>query len=300
MRLLHEIMFFGSFVILFIAIATLLIYLIRYGGKKDFKDKYDFASRHEIKYHQTMHILIAIAIGMHLNSLKPELIHKDGLIHEDGLILFFIRLAITIVAATIYGYIASLILRFYYPTRLSQKLKRLRYTPRINPKTGNKMQLLSEDEEDVYLDEGQRAEEDAFSIDYDVWIDQATGDTTVEKYEGHLIALKCDRCNFMTLKIEREELVKEPTEFEEGELVQHYKCSYCNRIKRQSKTVAKSGSSVKIPDNPQFVNPLLDHSVEVVKIEIHGTNGKVKDYEFRNTREASEFLDEFDFNKVED
>ena len=156
MRLLHEIMFFGSFVILFIAIATLLIYLIRYGGKKDFKD------------------------------LKAGTILSD----EDGLILFFIRLAITIVAATIYGYIASLILRFYYPTRLSQKLKRLRYTPRINPKTGNKMQLLSEDEEDVYLDEGQRAEEDAFSIDYDVWIDQATGDTTVEKYEGHLTALK--------------------------------------------------------------------------------------------------------------
>ena len=82
------------------------------------------------------------------------------------------------------------------------------------------------------LDEGQRAEEDAFSVDYDVWIDSETGDTHIEKYAGYLTALKCDRCGFHTLKIEKEELVREPTEYEEGELVQHYKCSYCNRIKR--------------------------------------------------------------------
>ncbi|MDA0195922.1 MAG: hypothetical protein O2887_13140 [Bacteroidetes bacterium] len=300
MHLFHEMMFFGSFVILLFAILTLVLYKIKYWGQKELRDKYNFASKYEIKYHQTMHILIAVAIGMHLNSLKPELIHDGGIVHEDGFILFFIRLAITIIAGTIYGYIASLILKFYYPTRLSRKLKRLRYTPRINPKTGNKMQLLSEDEEDVYLDEGQRAEEDAFSIDYDVWIDQATGDTTVEKYSGHLTALKCDRCNFMTLKMEREELIKESTEFEEGELIQHYKCTYCNRIKRQSKTIAKIGTSVKVPDRPQFVNPLSDHSVEAVKIEIHGSNGKVKDYQFQNTHEASKLLEEFDFNKVDD
>ena len=32
--------------------------------------------------------------------------------------------------------------------------------------------LLSEDEEDAYLDEGMQAEENVFSVDYDVWIDE--------------------------------------------------------------------------------------------------------------------------------
>ena len=41
------------------------------------------------------------------------------------------------------------------------------------------MRLLSEDEEDVYLDEGMQAEENIFSVDYDVWIDEVTGDINV-------------------------------------------------------------------------------------------------------------------------
>ena len=39
------------------------------------------------------------------------------------------------------------------------------------------MKLLSEEEEDAYLDEGQQAEENVFSVDYDVWIDEETGYT---------------------------------------------------------------------------------------------------------------------------
>ena len=51
------------------------------------------------------------------------------------------------------------------------------------------MKLLSE-EEDVYLDEGMQAEENAYSVDYDVWIDEKTGFTKIEKYNGRLHALK--------------------------------------------------------------------------------------------------------------
>ena len=39
------------------------------------------------------------------------------------------------------------------------------------------MKFVKEEEEDAYLDEGQQAEENVFSVDYDVWIDQETGYT---------------------------------------------------------------------------------------------------------------------------
>ena len=96
------------------------------------------------------------------------------------------------------------------------------------------MKLLSEEEEDVYLDEGMQAEENVFSVDYDVWIDQETGYTQIEKYAGHLHALQCPECNYQTFKIVKEEIVKQPTETEEGEIMKHYQCGYCGYKARKS------------------------------------------------------------------
>ena len=56
--------------------------------------------------------------------------------------------------------------------------------------------LLSEDEEDVHLKEGMQAEENVFSIDYDVWIDEKSAEIKIEQYQGHLIALQCGNCGF--------------------------------------------------------------------------------------------------------
>lgn len=291
----HSTMWYGAIVFFAIAILVLIIYYIRYAGNNELKDKYDFASLNEIKSHRTMHILIAIAIGMFLNTLRPDLIDK-------GFILFFVRLSITIVAATIYGYVASLVMKFYYPTKLSKKLNRLRYTPRIHEASGNQMKLLSEEEEDAYLDEGQQAEEDAFSVDYDVWIEAESGDTKIEKYMGYLTALECDRCGFHTLRVEKEEIEKVATDEEDGELVTHYKCSYCNRIKRQSKIIGrKGGGSDTGTDEPEFVEQIATASaVTHIHVEIHGSNGEVLNYEFQTTHQAETFLREFDFSKVEE
>ena len=46
-------------------------------------------------------------------------------------------------------------LKFYFPFFIEKRLKKLRYSPRISA-DGNIMKLLSEEEEDVYLDEGMR------------------------------------------------------------------------------------------------------------------------------------------------
>ena len=101
------------------------------------------------------------------------------------------------------------------------------------------MKLLSEEEEDVYLDEGMQAEENVFSIDYDVWIDEETGYTKIEKYSGHLVAMQCPECSYQTLKVVKEEIIESPTETEEGELMKFFKCDYCGYKERRAFRVAK-------------------------------------------------------------
>ena len=46
------------------------------------------------------------------------------------------------------------------------------------------------------------------------------------------------------MRLSKEEIVKEATDHEDGELLKEFKCSYCNRIKR--KTVIPDGAV--IPD----------------------------------------------------
>ena len=132
--------------------------------------------------------------------------------------------------------IVQTLLKFYYPFLIEKRLKVLRYKPRISPKTGKPMKLLSEEEEDAYLDEGMQAEENVFSVDYDVWKDEETGYIKIERYSGHLHALQCPECNYQTFKVVREEVMKQPTPTEEGELMKHYQCDYCGHKAR--KTVA--------------------------------------------------------------
>ena len=195
---------------------------------------------------------------------------------------------------------AYLVLQFYYPGQLEKKLKRLRYTPRTNPENGNKMKLLSEEEEDAYLDEGMQAEENVFSVDYDVWIDELTGQTIIEKYKGHLSALECDRCGFQTLRLTKEEIIVAPTETTDGEILKEYNCSYCGRIKRKNVVLTKTmkdGSEAAILVSESSSE---GSNVSVVKIEIHSVNGEVKEYDFQNLNQAQNFLNEFDFEKLEE
>ena len=142
------------------------------------------------------------------------------------------------------GMIVALIiqnlLKFYYPFFIEKRLKVLRYKPRISPKTGKAMKLLSEEEEDSYLDEGMQAEENVFSIVYDVWKDEETGYVKIERYAGHLHALRCPECNYQTFKIVREEILKAPTTVEDGELLKHFQCGYCGYKAKKTVTLRMS------------------------------------------------------------
>ncbi|EMR03410.1 hypothetical protein [Cesiribacter andamanensis] len=226
-----------------LGVAILLAYAIRLAAQREKKEKYDFINRLEIDTLWYVALAFIAAGALYANTFYVE----------AEPLWVFVRLFVTVMMGIIIGVIAQNILRFYYPFFVEKRLKKLRYSARINPSNGNRMTLLSEDEEDVHLEPGMQAEEDLHSVDYDVWIDPATGYTRIEKYNGHLHALQCPECNYQTFKVKREELIVAPTATQEGELVKHYSCAYCDHKSRKSFKVARleSDPAASLLNTPQ-------------------------------------------------
>jgi hypothetical protein len=282
----HQGAFYAFFASLGVAILLFIVYRIRYASSGGMKEKYELASEFEIQNYLRLNYAIAVGIFFIANTARPDIVVLTP-------VWFFIRMFIGACLATLYGYITFLLFKYYYPGQLEKKLKDLRYSPRISSRTGNAMKLLSEDEEDAYLDEGMQAEENAFSVDYDVWIDEETGETQIEKYKGHLAAFECDRCGFQTLKLQKEEVIREATDYEDGELLKEFKCGYCERIKRKSVSLSKNMEKSAVAMASSGL-----HQLELIKIEMHTTDGQHRLFEFQNKEQAKHFLDEFDLKKL--
>jgi hypothetical protein len=218
-----------SFILLLIGLTVGAAYFIKKILLTGYKDKYNFISRNEKKLIWYISIFWLLALLLYPRRIVSEAVNHNHLI--DFTIALIICLSLTF---TIYY-----ILKHYYPDFLNKRLNRLRYKPRISPKTGKPMKLLSEEEEDVYLDEGMIAEENVFSVDYDVWIDEETGYSQIEKYSGKYAIMKCPKCGYQTLKIEKEELLIAPSNVSSGELLKRYRCSYCNHTEKEIFHVAK-------------------------------------------------------------
>ena len=286
----HNAMIIGAIVFMALSIIIYLIYKLRVASKSDPKDRYDFVNSNEIRWLKWVFYSVGVSVAMAINLYGMGEVNKLG-------VWFFVRIFFGIAGATLVGYIASLVLDFYYPTILNYKLRKLRYSPRTNPKTGNKMRLLSEDEEDVHLDEGMQAEENIFSIDYDVWIDEQTKDIKIEKYQGHLIALQCNNCGFFTMKVFMEEIVERSEDGTPKELLKHYKCSYCKNLRATQFTVSRKGA-----EDYKLLKPKHKRNtknMDLVKIDVHSTLGHKKSFEFNSVEEAQKFLGEFDFDKID-
>jgi DNA-directed RNA polymerase subunit RPC12/RpoP len=217
-----------------LGILVVLGYIVRLSTVPDNKDKYDFINRNEVKVLWYASLILILGACAYFNSNIVEL----------TTIMTFVRIFLTAMMGTIAAMIVLNLLKFYYPFFIEKRLKVLRYKPRISPKTGKPMKLLSEEEEDAHLDEGMQAEENVFSVDYDVWKDEETGFIKIEKYAGHLHAIQCPECNYQTFKVNREEILKAPTDTEEGELLKHYQCSYCGYKARKT-----------VPLKPQVKTP---------------------------------------------
>jgi hypothetical protein len=130
-----------------IAVLRVLFHLIKLVSLKDFKARYDFINEKEIGTLWTATIMLLIGASLLANSFLGEV----------GLFWFIIRWFTTLCIAFILGVVANNMFKFYYPFYIEKRLRQLRYKPRVSPKSGKPMKLLSEDEEDVYLDEGMQA-----------------------------------------------------------------------------------------------------------------------------------------------
>lgn len=213
-----------------LALLIVLWHLVKLATTSDPKAKYDYISRNEIKLLWIASVILIVGCCFYANANIVEL----------NAILIFVRVFTTVSMGLIAALIVQNLLKFYYPFYIEKRLKVLRYQPRISPKNGRPMKLLSEEEEDAYLDEGMQAEENVFSTDYDVWKDEESGYIKIEKYAGHLHALECPECNYQTFKVAKEEILKAPTPTEEGELLKHYTCGYCGYKAKKTVTLRAS------------------------------------------------------------
>jgi hypothetical protein len=274
-----------------IALIVYLIHNIRVSMVREFKDKYDFLINNEIKWYRwsTYFIAIGVAFLINLYGSNEAGLNKVG-------VWFFVRIFFGIAGGTLIAYVSYLVLEYYYPTKLNSKLKKWRYMPRVNPKSGHKMRLLSEEEEDVHLDEGSQAEESIFSIDYDVWLDEKTGDVKIEKYLGHLTALKCNNCGFFTMKVVKEEITQRYEDESAKELLKHYKCAYCKNIRATAFVISRK--EVEDYKKDPSRSKRNTKNIDMVKIEIHSILSGKRFYEFPSVEQAQKFLEEFDLDKV--
>ena len=289
---MDQVMFIAMALALVAAIVLFIVYKGKLAAIKSLKDKYDYIRLNQIKNYQYVYFAIAAALFFFGNTIGTEFIGKS-------LIYIFVRLFISMCVAVLFGYVIFLILKFYYPSKMEKHLRRLRYAPRYS-KEGNEMKLLSEDEEVVHLDEGMQAEEDVFSVDYDVWVDESSGEVHIEKYSGYLEALECGSCGFQTLMLQSEEIIKTATENEEGELIKHHKCSYCNAQRRTRVPIAKILTTLNKYELPKEYVLKGERKVKSLMIEMISTKGDKKEFFFQSTTQAKEFLDQFEYDKKDE
>ena len=282
-------MIIGAIVMLLAGVILYVWHHIRVSSIRDFKARYDYINAREVKHYRYVFLCFGLSGMMAIN------LYGMGENLDMGL-WFFIRLFISIAGGTLVVYVAYLVLEYYYPTVLSRKLRKWRYTPRISS-AGNQMRLLSEEEEDVHLEEGMKAEENVFSIDYDVWMDEKSGEVKIEKYAGHLQALQCNSCGFYTMRVVREEITRQPGKDTPGELIKHYQCQYCKSVRATAFNISTKEAEDYKKDLKKPLAFKRKNNIDLIRVEIHSALTGKKFYEFQNVEQAMKFLEEFDSEK---
>ena len=203
-------------------------------GANTYKQEFDYRARYQSKIIWYTFLCSLITIKLMVDSMLP--FHEED---KYAIPLYLSGLFTSTMFAVIIAYAFHKWLDIYYPAKLNKKLMELRYIPRISPNSDKPMKLLSEEEEDVHLSVGMQAEEDVFSIDYDVWVDEETGYIEIEKYEGKYKAETCPECNFLTLRDIRDEIIESPSTEEPGRLLKHFHCNNCGYREKRFYKIAK-------------------------------------------------------------
>lgn len=233
----NQYMFFG--IIASVAIGTLLLiyYEVRVLSIKDYKEKYDFVNRNEIKFFWYSIIFFLTSGAFGINTIA------SSVILDSGTKWFFVRIFISLSFIVIGYFIFHSLIKIYYPKKLARRLMKYRTAPRVSP-AGNPMRRLTEEEEDIHMEKSMIKEEEIQIVDYDVWIDEKTGYKKIEKYVLNDQATECPECGYYTLVINSEEMGQAPTESEGGFLIEHLECGYCGHKEKREVVVAKLSSNI--------------------------------------------------------
>ena len=284
----HLAMITGAIVMTAAAIGIYIIHNIRIATIRDYKGKYNYINEKEIKNYKRVFVCLGLATMLLINMYGMGKLHNIG-------VWFFVRLFISVSGGTLVAYVAFLVLEYYYPTVVHRKLNKWRYMPRKGS-SGVPLRLLSEEEEDVHLAEGMQAEENVFSIDYDVWMDEKSGEVKIEKYPGHLQALKCNSCGFYTMKVVREEITRQPGKDVMGELIKHYQCYYCKSVRATAFNIStREADDYRSMARHSFKK---NRDIDLVRVEILTTTGGKKFFEFQTIGQAQKFLDGYETEKM--
>ncbi|HET6541489.1 MAG TPA: hypothetical protein VFG46_13455 [Chryseolinea sp.] len=284
----HLAMITGAIAMTAIAIGIYIVHNIRIASIRDYKGKYNYINEKEIKNYKRVFVCLGLATMLLINMYGMGKLHNIG-------VWFFVRLFISVSGGTLVAYVAFLVLEYYYPTVVHRKLNKWRYMARKGT-SGVPLRLLSEEEEDVHLAEGMQAEENVFSIDYDVWMDEKSGEVKIEKYPGHLQALKCNSCGFYTMKVVREEITRQPGKDVMGELIKHYQCYYCKSVRATAFNIStREADDYRSMARHSFKK---NRDIDLVRVEILTTTGGKKFFEFQTIGQAQKFLDGYETEKM--
>lgn len=127
---------------------------------------------------------------------------------------------------------------------LKKVMHDLRHKPRFGPETGQPMHILSEEEEDVFLESGQITEEEIGSVDYDVWVTDDLEEVQILRYERRFTKYsRCPECKFKAWFHAKTDTVKAATYSSAGKGVRIYQCKNCGFEKKKYFTIAKKTRS---------------------------------------------------------
>jgi hypothetical protein len=222
----------GAYVCAGFAVVILLYHEFRIFQIKDYKMKYDYVNLHEIRYFWYAVMALILAVALYVNSVAATI---STSIFANMETWFYVRTFMTLSFIVIAYFVFFSLVRIYYPRYVEKRLAKLRNKPRVSP-AGNVMRKLTDAEEEAHLEASQFNEQkDIHTVDYDIWLDEKTGYKKIEKYNAYQHAIECSECGYVTMKIDREEITKAPSNMDPGTLVKHYKCTYCNH--REAKEV---------------------------------------------------------------
>jgi hypothetical protein len=230
----------GSYVCFGLALLIILFHEIKIMTTSNEKLRYDYVNEHEIRYFWYAIIAFIAGVSLFFSAVITPMVPIDNSLKVYVSIFFmggFVVIAYLILSSMV---------RILYPRFLENRLMRIRNKPRVSS-AGNVMRKLTEEEEVVHLEGSQVAEQSSeiHSVEYDVWLDEKTGEKKVEKYMAYQHAEKCEECGFYTMKIDREEIIKKPSAQESGILLEHYRCSYCKHREAREVPIAALSSNVE-------------------------------------------------------